>query len=297
MRRLILSFVTGLVLIGAISSAQAADVQIVAKDLHFLEGTIFVGDILYFVDYTTSDVLRLSGNKVEKVWHEDGCGANGLIQWKSSLLVACFDDGTIVNISLAGKHLKTIQKDAANHHFISPNDLAADTKGGVYFTASGIEGTPSGKIFYIAADGTVKQVASDLLFSNGVVVSPDGKLLYVAESRLDRLLVYTIASDGTLGQQREFSRLDALLADGHHKTFSPDGVRIDSRGNLFVALFEGGGFAVLSSDGKLLKHVDLPAPHHSNLAISPDGRSIYITAIDVTQDQSQIYRLPNPMLP
>ncbi len=45
------------------------------------------------------------------------------------------------------------------------------------------------------------------------------------------------------------------------------------------------GFAVISPDGKLLKHIDLPDPHHTSLAISPDGRSIYITALDANQDQ------------
>jgi len=297
MCRLLFSLVTGLLLVGATPYAQAADIQIVAKNLHFLEGTIFVGDTLYFVDYTTSDVLRLSGNTVEKVWHEDGCGANGLLQWNSSLLVACFDAGTIVNISLTGKRLRTFEKDAANHHFVCPNDLAADAQGGVYFTASGLDGTVPGKVFYIAADGIVKEVASGIRFSNGLVVSPDGKLLYVAESRLHRLLVYTIASDGTLGPQREFSALDTLLADSRHKAITPDGVRIDSHGYLFVALFDGGGFAVIAPDGKLLKHVDLPDQHHTSLAISPDGHSLYITALDANQDQGQIFRLPNPILP
>ncbi|MGD0445580.1 MAG: SMP-30/gluconolactonase/LRE family protein [Edaphobacter sp.] len=297
MRRLIFFLLAGLLLVGATPGAQAADIQIVAKNLHFLEGAIFVGDTLYFVDYTTSDVFRLSANTVERVWHEDGCGANGLLQWNSSLLVACFDDGTIVNISLKGKHLKTFQKDAANHHFVCPNDLAADAKGGVYFTASGLDGTVPGKVFHIAADGIIKEIASGINYSNGLVVSSDGKLLYIAESRLHRLLVYTIASDGTLGPQREFSKLDALLADGRHKAFTPGSVRIDSHGNLFIALFDGGGLAVISPDGKLLKRVDLPDQHHTSLAISPDGRSIYITALDANQDQGLIYRLPNPMLP
>ncbi len=52
--------------------------------------------------------------------------------------------------------------------------------------------------------------------------------------------MYTITSDGTLGPQREFSALDTILSDGRHKAFSPDGVRIDAHGNLFVALFDGG---------------------------------------------------------
>ena len=52
--------------------------EIVATGLHFPEGTIFVGNTLYFVDYSTSDVLRIVLGNVEKAWHQDGCGANGL---------------------------------------------------------------------------------------------------------------------------------------------------------------------------------------------------------------------------
>ena len=52
--------------------------EIVATGLHFPEGTIFVGNTPYFVDYSTSDVLRIVLGNVEKVWHQDGCGANSL---------------------------------------------------------------------------------------------------------------------------------------------------------------------------------------------------------------------------
>ena len=52
----------------------AADVETVAKGLQFPEGTIFVGKVLYFVDYAASSVLRLTDGKVVQVWHQDGCG-------------------------------------------------------------------------------------------------------------------------------------------------------------------------------------------------------------------------------
>jgi gluconolactonase len=59
-----------------------------ATGFQFAEGTIFVGNTLYFVDYSASDVLRLVGNKAETVWHQNGCGANGLLQVAQGLLVA-----------------------------------------------------------------------------------------------------------------------------------------------------------------------------------------------------------------
>jgi gluconolactonase len=164
-------------------TVRAADVAVVARGLQFPEGTVFVGDALYFVDYATSDVLRLDGNKVETVWHQDGCGANGLLAVPGGLLVACFDGGTVVKISLDGKLLATIDHDDTGGAFVAPNDLAADAKGGVYFTASGSGGAPSGKVFYIGPDHSITQVAVDIAFANGVAVSPAGDVLYVGGRR------------------------------------------------------------------------------------------------------------------
>ena len=283
-------------IIGA-SRAMAAD--LVVGDLQFPEGTIFVGPVLYFVDYGTSDVLRLVGGKAERVWHQPGCGANGLVQLGKTLLVACFENGTVVQITPDGKTLDTITKDVTGQGFVAPNDLVADAKGGVYFSASGSENV-LGKLFYRQASGGVAQVAADINYANGLAISPDGQTLYVAETRGGRLLRFTIAADGTLSGRQVFVRLADILRDGGRTTYSPDGVRIDAKGNLFVGLYNGGGFAVISPDGKLLQQIDVPATHHANLTISPDGKSIYVTGVNDGADglyHGMLYRLPNPMVP
>ena len=84
-----LSAIIACVLFLSLSNASnAADIEVIAKNLQFPEGTIFVGNELYFVEYSTSDVLRLVNGKAKKVWHQDGCGANGLVQVPNALLVA-----------------------------------------------------------------------------------------------------------------------------------------------------------------------------------------------------------------
>jgi gluconolactonase len=258
----------------SLDSAGAADVATVARSLQFPEGTVFVGDTLYFVDYATSKVLRLAGGKVETVWHQDGCGANGLLAVPDGLLVACFDSGSVVRISLAGRLLATLDHDDAGAPLVAPNDLAADARGGVYFTASGAGG-PSGKVFYIGADRHVTQVADGIAFANGVAVSPDGQTLFVGETPANRILRFAIQANGRLSDRRTFVNLGDLVAGG-----APDGVRIDKHGNLFAALYRGQGFAVIGPDARLVAQVRLPAAHHTNLAISPDGRSVYATAVD-----------------
>jgi gluconolactonase len=298
MRTSLISAIACLSILCAASGSRAEDVEIVARGLQFPEGTLFVGNTLYFVDYSTSDVLRLAGDKVETVWHQDGCGANGLGQVPDGLLVACYDNNTVVAISLDGKLLDTFRTDDAGRPFTNPNDFAADRKGGIYFTGSGSDGADLGKVYYLAAGRSVKEVAGGIHFANGLAVSPDGKLLYVAETKASRLLVFAIVLDGTLGERREFVKLADILADGRHDAFSPDGVRIDKHGNLFVALYNGGGLAVVDPNGKLVKRIDVPATHHTNLAITPDGKFIYATAIDDLPNGSyrgELYRVPNPV--
>jgi gluconolactonase len=277
-------------------AAPPASVETIAAGLQFPEGTVFVGDTLYFVDYSTSDVLRLAGKRVETVWHQDGCGANGLLEVPEGLLVACYETNTVVKISLNGKLLQTISQDNTGKPFNTPNDLAADAKGGVYFTGSGSQAI-LGKVYYLTAGGTVQEVAANISNANGLVVSPNGKLLYLAESTAHRLLTFTIAADGTLSDQREFLKLGDILADGRHTVYTPDGVRIDAHGRLFVGLYNGGGFAVISPDGKLIRQVDIPGPHHANLAISPDGKFVYgTTAYDEPNGyRGELYRVPNPV--
>lgn len=272
---LVLLFVTW-----PVAADDAPAVESVATGLQFPEGTIFVGNTLYFVDYATSKVLRLGRDGgVQTVWQQGGCGANGLVQTTTGLLVACYDSGVVSEITLDGRLLATIATDERGEPFLCPNDLASDKKGGVYFSASG-SGSVPGKVYYRSADRRVREVASNIRYANGLAVSNDGERLYLAESGANRILAYAIGSDGALGEGREFVKLGDILSKPGRSVFTPDGIRIDRNGTLFVALYRGGGFAVVDPDGRSITHVDLPGAHHANLAISPDGRYVFATASD-----------------
>jgi gluconolactonase len=299
--------VIAMILAGAvlsIGSPRAGDAEnsravVAVAGLLFPEGTIFVGRDLYFVDYARSDVLRLVGAKTEVIWHQDGCGANGLVAVPGGLLVACFDGGAVVKISLGGAILGTIRRDATGQALAAPNDLTADLRGGVYLSDSGSSDHP-GKVFYLRRDGLVREVASGIRFANGIGVSPDGSTLYVAESPTGKVLAFPIRADGSLGAARDLIRLRDVLPTGRSDDATPDSLRVDTHGNVFVALYKGGGVAIVSPAGRLLKLLDVPSQHHTNLAISPDGESLYITAVDDDARSSyrgQIVRMANPLVP
>ena len=171
-RRLLVAILGFLSLLGWMRTSCAADVEVLAQGRGYTEGTIFVGDVLYFVDFSSSEVLRVMANRVESVWHQRGCGPSGLLQVPQGVLVACYSGNTLVLISLDGKILRTISRDKAGHLFDGPNDLAADAKGGVYFSASGSDKV-SGKIYYHTSDGQVREVAGNIDYANGLVVSPE----------------------------------------------------------------------------------------------------------------------------
>jgi gluconolactonase len=280
---------------GNSKAAEPVDIETVATGLRFPEGTVFVGETLYFVDYGSSDVLRLTGGAVQRVWHQDGCGANGLVYVGGHLLVACYDSGTVAEITPDGKLIDMLRSDDKGLPFLCPNDLTADQKGGVYFTASG-SGTTLGKVYYRGADRRVREVASNIRYANGLAVSIDGKRLYLAESAANRLLTYTIDADAGLRDSKEFVRFADVLGGPRQQDVTPDGVRTDRHGNVFVALYRGGGIAVLSPQGDLIRNIALPGAHHSNLALSPDGRSVFVTAIyDTTAGNSrgELLRITN----
>lgn len=279
------------------AASLAGETEVVATGLHFPEGAIFVGETLYFVDYATSGVQRMVHGKVETVWHQDGCGANGLVALGRELLVACYNAGTIVRMTSDGSVLETISHDSTGGVFVSPNDLATDAAGGVYFTGSG-NNLVLGKVFYRDPTGHVTKVADGISYANGLVVANDGHVLYLAESQKHRLLTFQIGANGQLSHQAELVQLGDILADGQHQVFTPDAVRLDKHGRLFVGLYDGGGFAVLTADGKLIQKVELHGAHHASLAISPDGAAVFVTSTDDTLDgagRGEILKVGNPV--
>ena len=268
----------------------------IASGLGFPEGTVFVDGTLTFVDYQASSVLRQVDGAVATVWQQPGCGANGLLPVPEGLWVACYTGQSFVLVGSDGKTIRTIDRDIAGKPFDSPSDLAADRTGGAWLTASG-SGPATGKVYHMTARGQATMVANDLRFANGVAVSADGKLLYVSESKAHRLSMFTIEAGFGLGARRTFVDLDAVVPHQGRRGVVPDSIRSDRDGNVFVALYEGGGIAVFRPNGTLLGTVSVPFAHHTSLAIAPDRASLIATAVDDLPGggyRGALYRVGNP---
>jgi gluconolactonase len=281
----------------------AARFEILNEDAHFPEGPIWRAGKLYYVEYDRNTVTVWDG-KSNKIFAElKGCGPSAVFATpRGEFLTTCYDNGTIGRLSTDGRPLPAWDHDRDGNKFVGPNDFAPDRLGGIYFTTSGHPGKAiDGRVFYIAVDGAITLVASDLNAANGLAVSLDGKTLYVIETEENRLLRFKIGPAGHLSQRRIFLNMDELTHHVGH--IWPDGVKIDSRGRIYVGQNPrdphaplAGTIFVVDSDGRLLRSIILPSPGVPNLTFSPDERTLYVTALDQLDKppyHGKIYAVPN----
>jgi gluconolactonase len=286
------------------SFAQADGVKVLNADAHFAEGPIWYHGKLYYVEYDRNSVTTWDGTKNTIFWSKKGCGPSAVIPTaRGEFLATCYDSGTLGRISADGKDLPAYTQDKDGNKFVGPNDFAPDRRGGIYFTCSGTAPGPviDGKIFYLAADGTITQEAVDVHSANGIVVSNDGKILYAIETEDHRLIQFKIGADASLSDRRVFLNLDDLTNNVTH--IYPDGVKVNSKGELYIGQNPRdihaplvGTIFVVNAEGKLLRTLKLPSPGVPNLAFSPDEMTLYVMALDQVDKppyQGKVYSIPS----
>ena len=166
------------------------------------------------------------------------------------------------------------------------NDVIADGRGGAFFT--------SGGLFHVSAGGVVTTVATDNLRSNGLMLSGDGKVLYVTNAT--EVVAFDVRADGSTGNRRVFGALNGDMGG--------DGMAIDSAGRLYVTA--NLGVHVLSAEGTHLGMIPTPrrpitlafsGPDKKTLyvpqlgAVGPDGKA-WATPEGIRNTAMTIYRLP-----
>jgi gluconolactonase len=257
--------------------------QVINPKSAFPEGPIWYGGKLYYAEYGGQSVSTWDGKENKVFWQMKGTGPSAVVPYGGGFLVTCYDNGTVTHISGQGKTLKIFKTDDAGQPFVGPNDFSADKKGGVYFTASGPwESDPiAGKIYYINAKGGVKLVADDLHYANGLAMSADGKTLYCAESEAARIIRFKVAADGSLNDRRLFVRVGQV--DQASGAFAyPDGIKMDSKGNLWIGQYSKGRIVVVGPDKKFIKAYEVPSAASPNLIFGPGEKSIYVMGVDET---------------
>lgn len=133
-----------------------------------------------------------------------------------------------------------------------PNDLCLDPAGGFYFTdpEGSSDVNPIGTVHYVDPKGKTHQVDDGLAYPNGIVLTPDRKRLYVAESKKNRVLVYDLSGPGKVQDRKVFADLPAK--EGEQIDNQPDGMCLDAQGNLYVAHYGMKQVQVLNPNGELV---------------------------------------------
>jgi len=283
-----------------------ADEVVVVNNVLGPEGPLYIDGNLYYVAWVANTLSRWDGKAITVLNHTPGCGHNGLALTKEkTFLIACDDPhGAIIEVDMHGKQLRRWDADSVGRKLYGGiNDIVVSANGGAYATLSGLYTDPPasvmGKILYLAPGGRQWiEVADDFNYANGIGVSPDQRTLYVSETVGNCILKFTINSDGSLSNRANFALLNLLTKNRVQSWWlGPDSMKIDSKGDMYVAQWYGGKVLKLSPSGKLLHIFEIAAGYGTtNLAFGDGEKQLYVTVVknpDDPQAKGSIVRIPN----
>ena len=255
-----------------------------ADGLAFPEGPRWHGGALWLSDMQGREVVRLGEDGVlESVAQVPECPSGLGFLPDGRLIVVSQHDRRLLRLDEDGLHEHADLSDLAPWHL---NDMAVDAHGRAYVGNYGDASVPPDPpaptvLILVEPDGSARVVADDLLFPNGVAVTPDGGTLIVAETRADpgRLSAFTIDSDGGLRDRR----LLATFAPGE----MPDGIAADAESGVWVALPFNNELVRVDADGVLDQRIAFDNPYAVALG-GPDGRDLFVCSAPTWEPEEAV---------
>jgi gluconolactonase len=278
-----------------------AKVETIAEGFQFTEGPYWVSKekMLLISDVPGNTIYKWTEAKGKEVYLQPAgytdtakrggfMGPNGLTLSRNGKLWICqHGDRRIAEmdapLNAPKPNFKTVIGAYDGKRLNSPNDLFLAKNGDLYFTdpSYGFErGARDPKkelafqgVYKMDKAGKISLLVDSIEAPNGIGIFPDGKTLLVANSdgRKKRWYAYDIASNGSLTNARVFYDASSERAPG-----GCDGFKIDSKGNVFAA--GPGGIWIFTKSGKLIGKIKVNGVTASNCALTPDGKTLYITA-------------------
>jgi len=254
--------------------APNASLEKLGSDFSFTEGPACDAEgNVFFTDQPNDRILKWStGGKLSTFMHP--CGrANGLSFDHQGNLWACADErNELWRIDPAGK-VTVVITNYQGKLLNGPNDVWLQPTGGLYFTdpyyqrdywKRGPKESPE-CVYHLSADGqALTRVTDDLKQPNGIIGTPDGKTLYVADIGAQKTFRYSIQPDGSLRDKTLFCSMGS------------DGMTIDQQGNIYLT---GKGVTVFNPSGKQIEHIEVAEPWTANVCFGgKDRRTLFITA-------------------
>jgi gluconolactonase len=249
--------------------------QKLAGGFSFTEGPTSDRDgNVYFTDQPNNRILKWSTDGVLSTFLEPAGRANGMYVGASGRLLACADEKTeLWSIAPDGTHA-VLAKEYDGRPLNGPNDVWERPDGGIYFTDPfykrdwwdyDTRPQDGAHVYFLPAERrALIRVTTDLVKPNGIIGTPDGRTLFVADIGAGRTYAFDIQPDGTLANKRL------------HCELGSDGMTLDTEGNLYLT---GKGVSVFDAAGKQAAHIDVPEAWTANVSFGgEDHRTLFITA-------------------
>jgi len=280
--------------------APGAQVEKLAEGFDWAEGPVWIraGGYLLFTDVPANTLYRWSARDGVSIFLKPSgyegrdlaglreAGANGLIAADDrTILMADSGNRAVARLALDDRRKTPLATQFMGRRFNSPNDLVRRSDGMIFFTdppygleglnASALKELDFNGVYRLAPDGSVAVIDRTLSFPNGIVLSPDERVLFVANSDPQRpiWIAYDLNAAGEPTGRRIFA--DAADLVGPTAPGLPDGMAMSASGHLFATA--PGGVLVFASDGRRLGRISTGAAV-ANCAFSDDGRTLYLTS-------------------
>jgi len=263
--------------------AEDAKLDKVAGGFGFTEGPVWdPRGFLYVSDEEKNRLSRVYPDGRVETLLEIGDPDGSTLDVRGRLVTTASVLRSIIQVDDHGKY-KVLASQYDGKKFNSPNDIILGPDGALYFTDPTLD-LPKGEkqelpfqgVYRLDGNGTVRLLTSELSQPNGLAFSPDGRRLYIDDTKEREIRVYDVGPNGELKNGRLFGKEDG-------RGGVPDGMRVDSKGNVFVT--GPGGIWVWDSDGHHLGTVVMPESTANLNWGDADYRTLYITA------RTSVYRL------
>jgi gluconolactonase len=249
--------------------------QLVAKQFAFTEGPAVdrQGNI-FFTDQPNDQIWKYDLAGKLSLFLSPAGRANGMYFDKKGYLIACADaQGQLWAIAPDGQKTVLVES-LAGQQLNGPNDVWVAPTGGIYFTDPyykrdywpSTRPAPIAQNVYYLAPGAAQPVLIEATLKkpNGLIGTPDGRTLYIADIEANQTYRYHLGPNGQLLDKQLFVKQGS------------DGMTLDERGNVYLT---GQGVTIYSPAGQRLAHFDVPAAWTANLCFGgKDMRTLFITA-------------------
>jgi gluconolactonase len=224
-----------------------------------------IGNI-YYTTLSGGSILKMDGQGEITEWALSACPNGQIVLPGGDHLICDVQLGAIRRFDAHGRYIRDeIRGNCAGIELYSPSDLIADSDQNIYFTDTIRH---KGKVCFLGADGQQRILLDNLDCPNGLVLSADQKMLYVAESYKNRVIKIDLVSTGwAKGDAEALAGLPGHPS-GREQDNLPDGVTLDDNGNLWVAHYGMQAIHKLSPGGALLLSIDTTLPFTSNLVFA-----------------------------